>query len=183
MHNMFRPYRRGAVLVAAVGLMLTAACGDDDTETDADGGEAATQPPSTAADGDPCTLLDDDDLATLFADDIPDPAGTAMGDGFAECEWEVSEEGAAVLVSVLPAADFERDYTAQLNLTGELDELGDGGVSFPGFVGIGRASSAGGSVGFALDDSAAIVAVRDTGEVVSDTATARQLAIALADRL
>jgi hypothetical protein len=164
-------------------LVVFAACGDGggDDEADTDGSKLARSP---AADdesdqGEACDLLDDDDLADLFPDGAPDPSGTSMGAGFAECGWGNDDDVAQVLVSVLPADDYRSDYLEQLNVTTPVTGLGDEAVTFPGFVGVGRGSATGGSVGFVIGDEAVIVAVRSTGDPAADAAQAAALGVAV----
>jgi hypothetical protein len=178
---------RGLVLLAALAA-LGVACGDDgpdgrgdDSAADADA--TAERGGSRDSQGDTCELLDDTHLESLFPDGVPDPSGTSMGAGIAECEWGRASEGPVVLVSTLPAADFRTDYVDQLDVSAPVAGLGDGAVSFPGFVGLGRGSAGGGSVGFTKGDRAVLVAVR-TGEAPSaDADRASGLASAVADRL
>ena len=168
--------RSTALLVAVIGCIgLVAGCGDDD---DAQESKAPTTDGSDkgGSQGDACTLLDDDALEPLFPDGVPEPMGTSMGAGFAECEWGSESEGTLVLISTLPATDFQSDYVDQLDVTAPVAGIGDSAVSFPGFVGIGRGSSGGGSVGFAKGDQAALVAVRSSGEPAADAELASQLA-------
>jgi hypothetical protein len=148
-------------------LVVVAACGGDDDEPTSVGklDEEADQ-------GDTCELLAEDDLAAVF-DEVPEPSGTSLGAGFAECSW--GADGIEVLVSVLPAEDFRSDYVEQLNVTSPVTNLGDEAVSFPGFVGVGRGSAGGGSVGFVVGDEAAMVAVRSGGDPATDAATAVEL--------
>lgn len=178
---------RGLALVAALAALGSAACSDD-------GGEASGDDPAEAvataerggnrdSQGDTCELLDDAHLEPLFPDGVPDPSGTSMGAGIAECEWGREGEGPMVLVSTLPAADFRSDYVDQLDVSAPVAGLGEGAVSFPGFVGLGRGSAGGGSVGFVVGERAVLVAVR-TGEAPSaDAARASNLASAVVDRL
>lgn len=161
-------------------LVLVAACGADDDA----GGDGSKLDTSPAADeepepGDACELLNDDDLAELFPDGAPEPSGTAIGSGFAECGWGDDDDKAQVLVSLLPADDFRSDYLEQLNVTAPVSELGDQAVTFPGFVGIGRGSANGGSVGFVSGDAAVIVAVRSSGDPATDAARAAVVEAAL----
>jgi hypothetical protein len=147
-------------------LVVVAACGGDDEP------EAVGKLDEEPDQGVTCELLDDADLAGVFAE-VPEPSGTSLGAGFAECSW--AADGVEVLVSVLPADDFKADYVAQLNVTSPVTELGDEAVSFPGFVGVGRGSAGGGSVGFVAGKEAAIVAVRSGDDPAADAATAVEL--------
>lgn len=166
------------VLVLLVGgLGFAAGCGDGG-DGDVDGGpvdksRGAEEEPDQ---GDTCELLGDDELGEVFIDEVPEPSGTSFGAGFSECAWGADDDAAQVLVSVLPADDFRSDYLEQLNVTTPVPDLGDEAVSFPGFVGIGRGSAGGDSVGFLVGDEAAIVAVR----MGDDTAAAAAAAVELA---
>ena len=178
---------RGLVLLAVLAT-LGVACSDDESAGDGDGSAAddatasAERGGSRDSQGDTCELLDDTHLESLFPDGVPDPSGTSMGAGIAECEWGREGEGPVVLVSTLPAADFRTDYVDQLDVSAPVAGLGEG-VSFPGFVGLGRGSAGGGSVGFVVGERAVLVAVR-TGEAPSaDAARASGWASAVADRL
>ena len=163
-----------SVVATLVILALVAGCADSkhrsarDT-TKVDLGNRQSQ-------GAACALLDDASLDPLFPGDVPDPSGTSMGKGFAECEWAARDDGPVVLVSILPATDFRSDYVKQLTVTAPVAGIGDGAVSFPGLVGIGRGSADGGSVGFTSGNAAAIVAVRSTGTPAKDAAQATMLA-------
>ena len=68
-------------------------------------------------------------------------------------------------------------------MTAPVTGVGDSAVSFPGFVGIGRGSARGGSVGFAKGERAVLVAVRSGGEPTEDAGLAAELAVVVADRL
>lgn len=177
--------RPAALLVAVLGCVpVLAGCSDDGDDTgsgskapvsDGSGGEGSQ--------GDACTLLDEDALDDLFPDGVPDPAGTSMGEGFAECEWGSDSDGTMVLVSTLPVGDFQTDYVDQLEVSAPVAGVGDSAVSFPGFVGIGRGSAGGGSVGLTKGDDAALVAVRSSGEPAADAALASELAMVVAENL
>lgn len=179
-------------LAALVGGAGVAGCSDDG------GGGAGAGPgdkgpaegeelrSGVGSQGDTCKLLDDDALAPLFPDGVPDPSGTSMGEGFAECEWGRESEGPVVLLSTLPAADFRSDYVEQLDVSAPVDGVEGvegSAVSFPGFVGIGRGSAGGGSVGFAKGEEAVLVAVRSTGRPTEDADLASDLAAVVAGRL
>lgn len=185
--------RRPARGVAGVALVMVlvalgAACSDGggaagDGDPPAEAADSAERGGSRDSQGDACELLDDAALEPLFPDGVPDPAGTSMGEGFAECEWGEESDGPVVLVSTLPAGDFRTDYVDQLDVSAPVAGLGDGAVSFPGFVGLGRGSAGGGTVGFTRADRAALVAVRTGGGPSADAAQASDLASAVADRL
>jgi hypothetical protein len=162
-------------VLAVVG--LAAGCADSDDSDRA----TKVEPAGKTSQGDACGLLGDDALAKLFPDDVPDPSGTSLGTGFAECEW--NGDGSMVLVSMLPADDFRSDYVEQLTVSAPVKGLGDDAVSFPGLVGIGRGSADGGSVGFTSGDDAAIVAVRSSGDPTKDAAEATTLAMDVAQHL
>ena len=171
-------WHRLRVLVLPLLVVMASGCGGDD-EADSDGSKFASSPDADEEpdQGEACDLLDDDDLADLFPDGAPDPSGTSLGAGFAECDWGNDDDVAQVLVSVLPADDFRSDYLEQLNVTTPVTGLGDEAVTFPGFVGIGRGSAAGGSVGFVAGDEAVIVAVRSTGDPAADATQAATLGV------
>ncbi|HEY8545727.1 MAG TPA: hypothetical protein VIL36_11790 [Acidimicrobiales bacterium] len=181
-----RPHR-GLVLAATLAVPVAlgvTACSDDGSGAAGSAGDPGSRPiAGRASQGDTCELLDDAALATLFPDGVPEPAGTSMGEGFGECEWGEERDGTVVLVSTLPAGDFHTDYVDQLDVSAPVAGLGDGAVSFPGFVGLGRGSAGGGSVGFTKDDRAALVAVRTGGGPAADAALATELAATVADRL
>jgi hypothetical protein len=175
-------------LLAAVTLsaVVVAGCGDDgdgESGSKLPTGDVADRGDDSASQGDACALLDDAALESLFPDGVPDPSGTSMGEGFAECEWGTESDGPVVLLSTLPASDFQSDYVDQLNVTAPVTGIGDRAVSFPGFVGIGRGSAGGGSVGFAKGDRAALVAVRSSGEPSADAGLASDLAGVVAGKL
>jgi hypothetical protein len=184
-----------AALVALVAGTGVAGCSDDGAGGDGAGPGAGDKVPAVEGEelradpgsqGDTCTLLDDDALAPLFPDGVPDPSGTSMGEGFAECEWGRESEGPVVLLSTLPAADFRSDYVEQLDVTAPVDGVEGvegSAVSFPGFVGIGRGSAGGGSVGFAKGEEAVLVAVRSSGRPTEDADLASDLAAVVAGRL
>jgi hypothetical protein len=170
--------------------LLVGGCGDDDDAGEAGDGGFTTFPLGTATTVaiqspiDACALVGDADLAPVFPDGPPEPSLTDYGEGFSECEWE--EGDALVLVSVVPVDNFGPDYVDQLNVTGPVDaaELGDDAVSFPGVVGIGRASGGGSTVGFTTDAHGALVAVRGpTGDADTDLSTATDLAVVVAGNL
>jgi hypothetical protein len=159
-----------------LGLAAGACAKGDDADQ-----STKVEPAGKTSQGDACGLLDDAALAKLFPDKVPDPSGTSLGTGFAECEW--SSNGSTVLVSTLPADDFRSDYIEQLTVSAPVKGLGDEAVSFPGLVGVGRGSADGGSVGFTSGDDAAIVAVRSTGDPTKDAAEATTLAKGVAQEL
>ena len=180
--------QRLALTAALAAALAAVACSDDDRDGavgSADRASSADAVRGAGADsqGEACDLLDDDALRPLFPDGVPEPSGTSMGEGFAECEWGRESEGTVVLLSTLPAADYRSDYVDQLTVSAPVTGLGDSAVSFPGFVGIGRGSVRGGSVGFAEGDRAALVAVRSSGEPTEDAGLASDLATAVAGRL
>jgi hypothetical protein len=182
-----RPTRSLALVavLAAVGAGCSDGGGDGagDGDAPAETSAFAERGGSRDSQGDTCGLLDDTALEPLFPDGVPDPAGTSMGEGFAECEWGEESDGPVVLVSTLPAGDFRTDYVDQLDVSAPVAGLGDGAVSFPGFVGLGRGSAGGGSVGFTQGDRAALVAVRTGGAPTADAGRAADLASTVADRL
>lgn len=165
------------VLVLLVGGMgLAAGCSDGG---DGDGGGQVDKARAAGPDadqGETCDLLGDDELGGVFPDEVPEPSGTSFGAGFAECAWGGDDDPAQVLVSILPAEDFRSDYLEQLDVATPVPDLGDQAVSFPGFVGIGRGSTGGDSVGFVAGDDAAIIAVRTDAGTDTDGATAVELA-------
>ena len=176
----------GATAIAlAAAALLGGGCGDDDDPGPAGRGPSPEDPGTrrVANQGGACELLDDEALAAVFPDGVPDPMGTSMGTGFAECEWGRSREGTVVLLSLLPAVDFQSDYVDQLAVTTPVAGVGDSAVRFPGFVGIGRGSAGGGSVGFTKGDRAVLVAVRTGGDPSADADVASELAVVVADRL
>jgi hypothetical protein len=124
-----------------------------------------------------CTLLTNAELVSVFPTGAPPSQGNDYGEGFADCLWH--DGRAEVLISVMPRSNLQTDYVEQLVVTGEADApaLGSEAVTFPGVVGIGRASSGGGSVGFTKGDRGVIVAVRRSD---GDDAVARPQAIMLA---
>ena len=168
--------RNLALSMLLVGLVVAAGCGDpgDDDES------GSKLPTGRESQGDACKLLDDTALDPVFPEGVPDPSGTSMGEGLAECEWGSESDGTTVLLSILPASDFQSDYVDQLDVTAPVTGIGDRAVSFPGFVGIGRGSAGGGSVGFAKGDRAVMVAVRSSGEPAADAGLASDLATAVA---
>ncbi len=174
--------RRTILAMAAMSMASLAACGGDDgasvddaevtavagetTTTDADGdGEAIDSDDDEAAGGaaDPCALVSEELLASVFSDVDIDVDDNNLGAGFAECTWEAGDS--ELVVSIVPAANYQSDYIDQLNVGAPIDSavLGPEAVEFPGLVGIGRASSKGSTVGFTAGDLGALVAVR-TGE-------------------
>ena len=173
--------RWSSVVTTLVILGLVAACADNGSSDRTTTGKV--EPAGRESQGEACGLLDDASLAKVFTHKVPDPSGTSMGTGFAECEWSASGGSPLVLVSMLPAADFRSDYVKQLTVSAPVEGLGDGAVSFPGLVGIGRGSADGGSVGFTTDDHAAIVAVQLTGDPTKDAAEAEALAKVVAKKL
>jgi hypothetical protein len=168
-------YQRRWLLVVTTLVSFALVAGCSDTKRGSDQADTKVDLSNRESQGDACALLDDAALDPLFPGDIPKPSGTSMGDGFAECEW-AAKDGPLVLVSKLPAADFRSDYVKQLNVTAPVAGVGDGAVSFPGLVGIGRGSADGGSVGFTSGDTAVIVAVRATGNATKDATKATMLA-------
>lgn len=167
--------RNLALSTLLVGLVVGAACGEPG-EDDGSGGKLPT---GRESQGDACGLLDDAALGPVFPEGVPDPSGTSMGDGVAECEWSESD-GTVVLLSTLPVADFQSDYVDQLVVKAPVAGVGDRAVSFPGFVGVGQGSADGGSVGFAKGDRAVLVAVRSSGEPSADAGLATDLATEVA---
>ncbi len=163
-----------SVVATLVSFALVAGCADNKDSSDQANSKVDLS--NRQSQGDACALLDDASLDPLFTDKVPDPSGTSMGRGFAECEWAAKDDGPVVLVSILPAADFRSDYVKQLTVTAPVAGIGDGAVSFPGLVGIGRGSADGGSIGFTSGKNAAIVAVRSTGIPAKDAAQATMLA-------
>lgn len=171
------------MLILLVGAMgFAAGCGDGD---EGDGGQVdkSRGAGQDTDQGDTCELLGDDELADVFADEVPEPSGTSFGAGFTECAWGTDDDPAQVLVSVLPADDFRGDYLEQLDVTTPVTGVGDEAVSFPGFVGIGRGSAGGDSVGFVVGDEAAIVAVRTDHDPAAGAATAVELSSVVVDGL
>jgi hypothetical protein len=132
---------------------------------------------------DVCALLSDADLSPVFPTGAPPSTPNDYGEGFGDCEWDAGS--AQVLVTVMPRANLQSDYVSQLNVGGPAPAPGlDGGVWFPGLVGLGQASAGGRSVGFAKGDRGAIVAVRPA--VADDQAAlvyATALAMAVSSRL
>jgi len=175
MHDLRRWSRRACASLVVLGLAAGCSKGDDSDQA------TKVEPTGKTSQGDACGLLDDAALRKLFPDDVPEPSGTSLGTGFAECEW--SSDGSMVLVSTLPADDFRSDYAEQLTVSAPVKGLGDQAMSFPGLVGVGRGSADGGSVGFTSGDDAAIVAVRATGDPTKDAAEATTLAKAVAQEM
>jgi hypothetical protein len=169
-------YQRRWPLVVATLVSFALVAGCSDNKDDARRADTKVELSNRQSQGAACALLDDAALDHLFPGDVPEPSGSSMGEGFAECEWAAKGDGPLVLVSKLPAADFRNDYLKQLTVTAPVAGVGDRAVSFPGLVGIGRGSAGGGSVGFTSGDTAVIVAVRATGNPTRDAAQATALA-------
>jgi hypothetical protein len=132
---------------------------------------------------DVCALLTDADLSPVFPTGAPPSRPNDYGQGFGDCTWDDGK--GQVLVTIMPRANLQSDYVGQLRVGGPAPAPGlDGGVWFPGVVGLGQASSGGRSVGFAKGERGAIVAVRPS--VADDQAAlvyATALAMAVASRL
>jgi hypothetical protein len=132
---------------------------------------------------DVCGLLTDADLSPVFPTGAPPSTPNDYGEGFGDCAWD--DDPAHVLVTVMPRANLQSDYVSQLRVGGPAPAPGlEGGVWFPGFVGLGKASAGGRSVAFAKGGRGAIVAVRPA--VADDQAAlvyATALAMAVASRL
>jgi hypothetical protein len=132
---------------------------------------------------DVCALLTDADLSPVFPTGAPPSRPNDYGLGFGDCAWD--DGRGQVLVTVMPRANLQSDYVDQLRVGGPAPAPGlDGGVWFPGVVGLGKASAGGRSVGFGKGDRGVIVAVRpavndDQAALVYATA----LAMAVASRL
>jgi hypothetical protein len=129
-----------------------------------------------------CSLLTDAELVPIFPTGAPPSHGNNYGEGFADCAWD--DGTAEVLVSVMPRTNLETDYVEQFVVTGKAEApgLGDEAVRFPGVVGIGKASSGGGSVGFTKGERGVIVAVRTADDAVA-LEQAITLAMTVASRL
>src|SRR3954471_7788086 len=111
--------------IAAAALVLAAAgCGSDSSSPES---AAAPSPPpagtptQTGPEGpdpaeNPCAMVPPGALATVFTKENP-PKGDSnpMGKGFATCTW--AGDGATLLVSVVPAPNFDSDYKSQLNIS------------------------------------------------------------------
>ena len=132
---------------------------------------------------DVCSLLTDADLSAVFPTGAPPAHANDYGQGFADCSWDGGTT--EVLVTVMPGADLQSDYVGQLVVGGAAEGPGlEGGVWFPGVVGLGKASAGGRSVAFAKGDRGVIVATRPAGaddQVALLQATA--LAVVVASRI
>jgi hypothetical protein len=131
-----------------------------------------------------CGLLSDADLSPMFPTGAPPADTDDYGEGISDCSWDDGK--AKVLVTVMPASNLRTDYVEQLNVTGTATGpgLGEDAVYFPGFVGLGKASSGGSSVGFTKGERGVIVAVRTAD--ANDTAAlqhATAIAVLVAGRV
>jgi hypothetical protein len=164
------------ISLALASALLLAACGSGGSTPST--GPTLTTPatPAPVAKDDACTLLAEADLQTVFTAAIPTPKGRNLGLGFADCLWE--DDAALVRVSQVPLANLKSDYVDQLNVGGQVAELGAEAVWFPGVVGIGLASGGGVTVGAPVKDGGLLVAVKtgNRGEGAADRAKATELA-------
>ena len=181
--------------MAAGTLVLVAGCASEEATPSAtttpetapatDTGPSAELGPATDTTAelavDPCTLVSDETLAEVFPTGAPEPDGTDYGGGFSDCTWDAPD--GFLGVTLVPANDFPPDFVDQLSV-GEppaSDELGPDAVSFTGTAGVGSGPSGGATVGFVMDDTAALVAVRsgeegDLGDLDTATRIAEEVA-------
>lgn len=167
---------------------FSAGCGGDSGTPEPTGTPQATgtaaEPASSAPSSDlndPCTLLTEAEVANTLGT-APAPEPKSYGAGFSECVWKGANE-TTVRLSIMPSADLEEDYIAQLNKIGTAPALGEDGTIFPGVLGIGHASRGGVSVGFTSGPHGIVLAVRTAADQSADQATATLLGAAVRKRL